>query len=269
MKSALASLGFKQTRKDAERAFVSSPWHSVTKGDGTAPQLNSVRYFSFQELKQCTDNFSEINKIGAGLFGEVYKGYCTSGVVVAIKRASKKSILSGKDFQSEIEVLSRVHHKNIVSFLGFCFEQGEQLLVYEYISNGTLFNNLPGKGGIYLDWKQRLQIALDSARALAYLHELANPPIIHGHVKSGNILLDENHNAKGYVDPESLQTGLLSEKSDIYGFGVVMLELITARWPIEIRKDTNTYTFPGADLPPGRVGLEPHLTPSSPWSPPL
>ncbi|KAJ4782150.1 Leucine-rich repeat protein kinase family protein [Rhynchospora pubera] len=283
MKSALASLGFKQTRKDAERAFVSSPWHSVTKGDGTAPQLNSVRYFSFQELKQCTDNFSEINKIGAGLFGEVYKGYCTSGVVVAIKRASKKSILSGKDFQSEIEVLSRVHHKNIVSFLGFCFEQGKQLLVYEYISNGTLFNNLRGKGGIYLDWKQRLQIALDSARALAYLHELANPPIIHGHVKSGNILLDENHNAKvisfifsklvpekekkqgssqakrtvesvqsrvqyvagtpGYVDPESLQTGLLSEKSDIYGFGVVMLELITARWPIKIGKDTNTYTF--------------------------
>ncbi|KAJ4819786.1 Leucine-rich repeat protein kinase family protein [Rhynchospora pubera] len=164
-----------------------------------------------------------------------------------------------QEFKNEIELLSRVHHKNLVGLVGFCYEQGEQLLVYEYISNGTLRENLVGKGGMHLDWRKRLQIALGSARGLAYLHELAHPPIIHRDIKSTNILLDDSLTAKvadfglsklladtqkghvstqvkgtlGYLDPEYYMTQQLSEKSDVYSFGVVMLELITARLPIE------------------------------------
>ncbi|KAL7237840.1 hypothetical protein ACSBR2_004030 [Camellia fascicularis] len=157
------------------------------------------------------------------------------------------------EFKSEIELLSRVHHKNIVSLVGFCFELDEQMLVYEYILNGKL--------GIKLDWMRRLRIALGSARGLQYLHELANPTIIHRDVKTSNILLDECLNAKvfdfglskmkaigdlekdhittqvkgtmGYMDPEYYMTNQLTEKSDVYSFGVVMLELLTGRQPIE------------------------------------
>ncbi|KAJ1700467.1 hypothetical protein LUZ63_000246 [Rhynchospora breviuscula] len=269
MRSSLARLCLKQRRrKDEEIKFA--PWHSSTKGDGTAPQLNGARYFSFEELKQCTDNFSENNKIGEGGYGKVYKGYCSNGVVVAIKRPTLQDFWVRKDLESKIEVSSRVHHKNIVSLVGFCLEQGELLLVYEYTSKGSLRDNLAGKGGANLNWEKRLQIALDSARAFAYLHELANPMIIHRNVTSKNILLDENLNSKvadfgiskivsekergyasyqgrgiiarveyevnendtfGYLDPEYFFTIVLSEKSDVYSFGVVMLELITARRP--------------------------------------
>ncbi|KAJ1701497.1 hypothetical protein LUZ63_001276 [Rhynchospora breviuscula] len=288
MGSALVRLNLKQRsngedlqkkRKDRERVFAT--WHCGTKGDGTAPQLNGARYVSFEELKKCTNNFSETNLIGEGGYGKVYKGCCTNGVAVAIKRRSKKSLQGKKEFESEIEVLSRVHHKNIVSLLGFCCEQGEELLVYEYISNGTLIDNLIGKGGVYLDWDQRLQIALDSARALSYLHELVDPLIIHRDLKPTNILLDENFNANvtdfglskmvsekekghdsskdigtgrtvtrvqsmvmgthGYADPEYIKTGFFSEKSDAYGFGTVMLELITARPSIDRRTEMHNY----------------------------
>ncbi|KAJ3704851.1 hypothetical protein LUZ61_008556 [Rhynchospora tenuis] len=193
MRSALARLCFKlRRRKDEEIQFA--PWHSGIKGDGTAPQLNGARYFSLEELREYTHNFSESYKIGAGSYGEVYKGCCSNGVIVAVKRYG--SFRSTKQFQIEIEVLSRVHHKNIVSLIGFCTDQGEQILVYEYMSNGSLRDYLAGKCGVYLNWEKRLQIALDSARALAYLHELANLRIIHRDVKPGNIMLDENLNAK-------------------------------------------------------------------------
>ncbi|RWW05974.1 hypothetical protein BHE74_00045272 [Ensete ventricosum] len=163
----------------------------------------------------------------------VYRGILSSGQMVAIKRAQQGSMQGALEFKTEIELLSRVHHKNLVDLVGFCFEQGEQMLVYEYIPNGTLRENLTGRSGRQLDWKKRLRIALGSARGLAYLHELADPPIIHRDVKSTNILVDESLNAKGYLDPEYYMTQQLSEKSDVYSFGVVLLELITARQPIE------------------------------------
>lgn len=165
----------------------------------------------------------------------------------------------GNEFKTEIELLSRVHHKNVVSLVGFCFEKGEQMLVYEYIANGTLKESLSGKTGIKLNWMRRLRIALGAAKGLQYLHELANPPIIHRDIKSNNILLDEHLNAKvadfglskllgdpekghvttqvkgtmGYMDPEYYMTQQLTEKSDVYSYGVVMLELVTARQPID------------------------------------
>ncbi|KAJ4761137.1 Leucine-rich repeat protein kinase family protein [Rhynchospora pubera] len=298
MISALARFGLKAKQKREDQSLQKrtkddekdyAPWLSGTKGDGTAPQLNGTRYFSFKELKQCTNNFSENNEIGEGGYGKVYKGYCSNGVVVAIRRAKKGYSWGRKEFESEIEVLSRVHHKNIVSLVGFCLEQGEQALVYEYMSKGTLRDNLAGMfldiifsfcisfGKVVCIWtgKKRLQIALDSARGLAYLHELAYPLIIHRFVKPSNILLDENLNAKvtnfglsklvyekqtgnvssqgkgtlahveyenfagtiGYIAPEYLQTGLLSENSDVYSFRVVMLELITGRQGCEIGSD--------------------------------
>ncbi|THG14227.1 hypothetical protein TEA_009210 [Camellia sinensis var. sinensis] len=126
----------------------------------------------------------------------VYRGTLPTGQLVAIKRAKQGSMQGGLEFKSELELLSRVHHKNVVSLVGYCFEQGEQVLVYEYIANGTLKESLSGKSGIRLDWMRRLRIALGAASGLQYLHELANPPIIHRDIKSNNILLDEYLNAK-------------------------------------------------------------------------
>ncbi|KAG7017177.1 putative leucine-rich repeat receptor-like protein kinase [Cucurbita argyrosperma subsp. argyrosperma] len=250
-------------KKRAERAIgLSRPfasWAPSGNDSGGAPQLKGARWFSYDELKKCTNNFSMSNEIGSGGYGKVYRGMLVDGQVVAVKRAQQGSMQGGLEFKTEIELLSRVHHKNLLGLVGFCFEQGEQMLVYEFMPNGTLRDSLSGKSGINLDWKRRLRIALGSARGLTYLHELANPPIIHRDIKSTNILLDEHLNAKvadfglsklvsdsekghvstqvkgtlGYLDPEYYMTQQLTEKSDVYSFGVVMLELLTAKLPIE------------------------------------
>ncbi|KAL0302952.1 UNVERIFIED_CONTAM: putative leucine-rich repeat receptor-like protein kinase [Sesamum radiatum] len=261
----LAALGiyaFRQKKRAEKAVSLSRPFASWAPGGndaGGAPQLKGARWFSYDEVKKCTNNFSESNQIGSGGYGKVYKGLLSTGQVVAIKRALQGSMQGGLEFKTEIELLSRVHHKNLVGLVGFCFEQGEQMLVYDFMANGTLRESLSGKSGIHLDWKRRIKVALGSARGLAYLHELAHPPIIHRDVKSTNILLDENLTAKvadfglsklvsdsskghvstqvkgtlGYLDPEYYMTQQLTEKSDVYSFGVVMLELITSRQPIE------------------------------------
>ncbi|KAL6176283.1 hypothetical protein ACLB2K_052917 [Fragaria x ananassa] len=234
-------------------------WDVNDKSRGSVPQLNGARSFSFEELMQYSNNFSEENNVGSGGYGKVYRGILPTGQLIAIKRAHTESIQGGNQFRTEIELLSRVHHKNLVSLLGFCFDRGEQMLVYEYVANGTLKDSLSGKSGIRLDWQRRLKIALGTARGLAYLHELCDPPIIHRDIKSTNVLLDNSLNAKvadfglsksmgnsgrdhvstqvkgtmGYMDPEYYMTQRLTEKSDVYGFGVLMLELLTARRPIE------------------------------------
>ncbi|KAJ9550721.1 hypothetical protein OSB04_014766 [Centaurea solstitialis] len=230
-----------------------------TSGSGGVPQLKGARSFTFEELKKYTNNFSETNNIGAGGYGMVYRGSLPNGQLIAIKRAQQGSTQGGLEFKTEIELLSRVHHKNVVGLIGFCFDQGEQMLVYEYIVNGTLKDSLSGRSGIRLDWMRRLKIALGAARGLQYLHDLADPPIIHRDIKTNNILLDARLVAKvadfglskplsdanrthvttqvkgtmGYMDPEYYMTQQLTEKSDVYSYGVVMLELITARNPIE------------------------------------
>ncbi|PNX58672.1 putative LRR receptor-like protein kinase, partial [Trifolium pratense] len=166
------------------------------ESNSSIPQLKGARRFTFEEIQNCTKKFSQLNYIGSGGYGKVYRGTLHNGQLVAVKRAQNESMQGGLEFKTEIELLSRVHHKNLVSLIGFCFEQGEQILVYEYVVNGTLTDALSGKSGIRLDWIRRLKIALGTARGLDYLHEQANPPIIHRDVKSTNILLDERLNAK-------------------------------------------------------------------------
>ncbi|KAI3509128.1 hypothetical protein L1887_24154 [Cichorium endivia] len=258
----LAGMYALQQKGRAERAtHERSPfalWDSTT-GNGGVPQLRGAKSFSFEELGKCTNNFSETNNIGTGGYGMVYRGSLPNGQLVAIKRAKHESTQGALEFKTEIELLSRVHHKNLVSLVGFCFDQGEQMLVYEYIVNGTVRDSLSGRSGMRLDWTRRLRIALGAAKGLQYMHDLADPPIIHRDVKTNNILLDERLVAKvadfgisislgdansthvttqvkgtlGYMDPEYYMTQQLTEKSDVYSFGVVLLELITARNPIE------------------------------------
>ncbi|KAK9054785.1 hypothetical protein SSX86_025864 [Deinandra increscens subsp. villosa] len=258
----VAGIYISRKKGRAERTTnESSPFAlwDANNGSGAVPQLKGTKAFSFEELSKYTNNFSETNNIGTGGYGVVYKGSLPNGQLVAIKRATRGSTQGGLEFKTEIELLSRVHHKNLVSLVGFCFDQGEQMLVYEYIVNGTVKDSLSGRTGIRLDWMRRIRIALGAARGLQYLHDLADPPIIHRDVKTNNILLDERLVAKvadfglskslgdanvthvttqvkgtmGYMDPEYYMTNQLTEKSDVYSFGIVLLELITARNPIE------------------------------------
>lgn len=252
---------FRQSKRADKADKINNPFASWDPNDsiGAVPQLKGARPFTFSEVKKYTNNFSESQNIGSGGYGQVYRGTLPTGQLVAIKRAQKGSMQGGLEFKTEIELLSRVHHKNVVTLIGFCFEQDEQMLVYEYVPNGTLKDSISGKSGIRLDWMRRLRIALGGARGLQYLHELANPTIIHRDIKTNNILLDEKLNAKvadfglsklagdmekghvttqvkgtmGYLDPEYYMTNQLTEKSDVYSFGVLLLELVTGKQPIE------------------------------------
>ncbi|KAI3757325.1 hypothetical protein L6452_04860 [Arctium lappa] len=249
---------FCQKERETQESSPFALW-DATSGSVGVPQPKGVKPFSFEELSKYTNNFSETNNIGTGGYGMVYRGSLPNGQLIAIKRATQGSTQGRLEFKTEIELLSRVHHKNLVSLVGFCFDQGEQMLVYEYIVNGTVKDSLSGRSGIRLDWMRRLGIALGAAKGLQYLHDLADPPIIHRDVKTNNILLDEELVAKvadfgiskslgdanrthvttqvkgtmGYMDPEYYMTEQLTQKSDVFSFGVVLLELITARNPIE------------------------------------
>lgn len=260
----VGGFAYVQKRRADKAVELSKPFASwgASGGDsGGAPQLKGARWFSYAELKKATNNFSESNEVGSGGYGKVYRGIIMSGQQVAIKRAQGNSMQGATEFKNEIELLSRVHHKNVVGLVGFCFEQGEQMLVYEYMAGGSLRDSLTGRSGLKLDWHRRLMLALGAARGIAYLHELVNPPIIHRDIKSTNILLDEKKIAKvadfglskigpgegsgkqhvstqvkgtlGYLDPEYYLSQQLTEKSDVYSYGVVLLELLTARAPIK------------------------------------
>ncbi|KAL4557750.1 hypothetical protein LXL04_035938 [Taraxacum kok-saghyz] len=232
-------------------------------------KTDGVKSFTFREMATVTDNFSNSSLVGRGGYGKVYKGILwDNDTMVAIKRAEEGSLQGEKEFLTEIEILSRLHHRNLVSLIGYCDEEQEQMLVYEYMPQGTLRDWLNAKSGESLSFRMRLQVALDSAKGILYLHTEANPPIFHRDIKSSNILLDSKFTAKvadfglsrlapilddngvgpnyvstlvrgtpGYLDPEYLLTHKLTDKSDVYSLGVVLLEILTSMKPISHGKN--------------------------------
>ncbi|CAL4894506.1 unnamed protein product [Urochloa decumbens] len=217
------------------------------------------RRFTYKELEMITNNFQHV--LGRGGFGKVYNGFLEDGTQVAVKLRSQSSNQGVKEFLSEAQILTRIHHKNLVSMIGYCKDGQYMALVYEYMSEGTLQEQIAGNGrnGKRLTWRQRLRIAVDSAQGLEYLHKGCNPPLIHRDVKATNILLNAkleariadfglskvfNHDDEaqmsmntlvgtpGYVDPAYQATMQPTTKSDVYSFGVVLLEMVAGRQAI-------------------------------------
>ncbi|EEF28741.1 proline-rich receptor-like protein kinase PERK8 isoform X2 [Ricinus communis] len=221
---------------------------------------NSKSWFTFGELVQATNGFSKENLLGEGGFGCVYKGLLVDGREVAVKQLKIGGSQGEREFKAEVEIISRIHHRHLVSLVGYCISENQRLLVYDYVPNDTLHYHLHAYGMPVMDWAIRVKIAVGAARGIAYLHEDCHPRIIHRDIKSSNILLDHNFEARvsdfglaklaleldsnthvstrvmgtfGYMAPEYATSGKLTEKSDVYSFGVVLLEVITGRKPVD------------------------------------
>ncbi|KAB2063834.1 hypothetical protein ES319_A10G244600v1 [Gossypium barbadense] len=227
----------------------------------------AAKVFTGKEIKKATNNFSKDRILGAGGYGEVYKGILDDGTLVAVKCAKLGNTKGTDQVLNEVRILCQVNHRSLVGLLGCCVELDQPIMVYEFIENGNLLDHLQSPNindrGL-LTWTRRLQIARDTAEGLAYLHFSAVPPIYHRDVKSSNILLDVKHNAKvsdfglsrlahtdmshvstcaqgtlGYLDPEYYRNYQLTDKSDVYSFGVVLLELLTSQKAIDFNRDAD------------------------------
>ncbi|KAL0396665.1 UNVERIFIED_CONTAM: Wall-associated receptor kinase-like 14 [Sesamum calycinum] len=222
---------------------------------------SNVPFYPYKEIERATNGFSEKQRLGTGAYGTVYAGKLHNDEWVAIKKIRYRDHDSVEQVMNEIKLLSSVSHPNLVRLLGCCIENGEQILVYEYMPNGTLSHHLQREGGSVLPWTIRLTIAAETAHAIAHLHSAMNPPIYHRDIKSSNILLDYNFHSKvadfglsrfgmtddshvstapqgtpGYVDPQYHQNFHLSDKSDVYSFGVVLVEIITAKKVVDFSR---------------------------------
>ncbi|KAM1561878.1 hypothetical protein EV1_004785 [Malus domestica] len=218
--------------------------------------ISHLKRFSFRELQIATSNFSSKNILGQGGYGVVYKGCLPNRTMMAVKRLRDPNFTGEVQFQTEVEMIGLALHRNLLRLYGFCMTPNERLLIYPFMPNGSVADRLreTGREKPSLDWDRRLCIALGAARGLLYLHEQCNPKIIHRDVKAANILLDASYEAVvgdfglaklldrreshvttavrgtvGHIAPEYLSTGQSSEKTDVFGFGILLLELITGQ----------------------------------------
>ncbi|OVA13957.1 Protein kinase domain [Macleaya cordata] len=243
---------------------------SMSGGPPEVSHLGWGHWYTLRELELATNGLADENVIGEGGYGIVYRGVLPDNTLVAVKNLLNNRGQAEKEFKVEVEVIGRVRHKNLVRLLGYCVEGAYRMLVYEYVDNGNLEQWLHGDVGLVspLTWDIRMNIILGTAKGLAYLHEGLEPKVVHRDVKSSNILLDRQWNSKvsdfglakllcsessyvttrvmgtfGYVAPEYACTGMLNERSDVYSFGILIMEIITGRSPVDYSR------------PPGEVNL--------------
>ncbi|XP_044492674.1 receptor-like serine/threonine-protein kinase ALE2 isoform X6 [Mangifera indica] len=264
---------------------------SVSLVSPMATCILSVKTFSLSELDKATEKFSSKRILGEGGFGRVFRGTMEDGTEVAVKLLTRNNQNGDREFIAEVEMLSRLHHCNLVKLIGICIEGRTRCLVYELVHNGSVESHLHGvdqKRGP-LDWEARMKIALGAARGLAYLHEDSNPRVIHRDFKASNVLLEDDFTPKvsdfglareategshhistrvmgtfGYVAPEYAMTGHLLVKSDVYSYGVVLLELLSGRKPVDMSQpqgQENLVTW-ARPLLTCREGLEQLVDPS-------
>lgn len=247
-----------------------------SRGGGGEPGVPEVshlgwgHWYTLKELEAATAMFADEKVIGEGGYGIVYHGILEDGTQVAVKNLLNNRGQAEREFKVEVEAIGRVRHKNLVRLLGYCAEGNQRMLVYEFVNNGTLEQWIHGDVGPVspLTWDIRMKIILGSAKGLMYLHEGLEPKVVHRDVKSSNILLDKRWNAKlsdfglakllgsersyvttrvmgtfGYVAPEYAGTGMLNETSDVYSFGILIMEIISGRVPVDYNR------------PPGEVNL--------------
>ncbi|KAJ9188299.1 hypothetical protein P3X46_003669 [Hevea brasiliensis] len=255
---------FSDRPSSGESRGTASGCETASFGSGSVgPEVSHLgwgRWYTLRELEAATNGLCGENVIGEGGYGIVYRGVLSDGTKVAVKNLLNNRGQAEKEFKVEVETIGRVRHKNLVRLLGYCVEGAYRMLVYEYVDNGNLDQWLHGDVGEVspLTWDIRMNIILGTAKGLAYLHEGLEPKVVHRDIKSSNILLDRQWNAKvsdfglakllcsersyvttrvmgtfGYVAPEYACTGMLNEKSDVYSFGILIMELISGRSPVD------------------------------------
>ncbi|CAA2959311.1 calcium calmodulin-regulated receptor-like kinase 1 [Olea europaea subsp. europaea] len=246
-----SSLGTESPRSSTQNGM--SLWLGRIK-KASVVSASGILEYSYKDLQKATFNFTTL--IGQGAFGPVYKAQMSTGETVAVKVLATDSKQGEKEFQTEVMLLGRLHHRNLVNLVGYCAEKNQHMLIYVFMSRGSLASHLYNEKQEPLNWELRVKIALDVARGLEYLHDGAVPPVIHRDIKSSNILLDQFMRARvadfglsreemvskhasnirgtfGYLDPEYISTRSYTKKSDVYSYGVLLFELIAGRNPLQ------------------------------------